>query len=207
MNEELPVSEETRLARRVGAEIRALRQKARLSTRALAELAGISQPFLSQIERGVSSPSMVTTYRLAEALGVLPGALLPTPVQELVTVVRADEGGHLPVAARENAAVGRTLLMRADTQLEVIEYVVSPGQYLEEWFTFSGDLGVYLITGALDVEVEGAGTHRLAPRDFLSHPASLRHRWLLVDDQPAHVLLTIARPEQGSAVSRRATAR
>ena len=59
------------LAQRFGQRLRSLREKSQLSTRALAARAGISQPYLSQLERGLSSPSMVTTYRLAEALGVL----------------------------------------------------------------------------------------------------------------------------------------
>jgi transcriptional regulator with XRE-family HTH domain len=184
------------LAQRFGQRLRSLREKSQLSTRALAARAGISQPYLSQLERGLSSPSMVTTYRLAEALGVLPGALLPSPAAQLVTVVRADEGALLPVAARPDAATGRALLMNADNDLEVIEYVVTPGQYLEEWFELNGDLVMYVVSGRLDVEVEGVGRYRLGPRELLAHPASLRHRWLLVDDQPAHILLVIAHPPQ-----------
>ena len=187
------ISDEARLALRVGAEIRSLREKAGLSTRQLATQAGISQPFLSQLERGVSTPSMVTTYRIAEALGVMPGALLPSPTTAMVTVVRADEGAVLPVANRADAARGRTLLMERTSGLEIIEYLVEPDQYLAEWFQLDGELAMYVVSGELDVELEGAGTHRLGPRDLLSHPASLRHRWLLVDNRPVHILLTIAR--------------
>ena len=190
--------DEATLAARIGVTIRALREKSGLSMRELARRAGISQPFLSQIERGASAPSMVTTYRLAEALGVLPGALLPAPDAAPVTVVRAGEGRMLPVATRADAAVGRAVLMRADNPLEVIEYRVEPGQYLEEWFASAGDLAVYLVSGLLDVEVEGAGTWRLEPGDLIAHPAPLRHRWLLVDDRPAHVLFMIAHPAEGA---------
>jgi transcriptional regulator with XRE-family HTH domain len=173
------------LAERIGAEIRQLRERAGLSMRQLAAEAGISQPFLSQIERGSSAPSMVTTYRLAEALRVLPGALLPAPENTMVTVVRAADGRMLPVANRDDAALGRALIMQSASPLEVIEYLVEPHQHLAEWF---------LISGALDVEVEGVGVWRLGARDLLAHPASLRHRWLLVDDQPAHILLVLAHP-------------
>jgi hypothetical protein len=33
----------------------------------------------------------------------------------------------------------------------------------------------------------------------VSHPADLPHRWLLVDDEPAHALLAIAHPGEGAA--------
>lgn len=75
---------------------------------------------------------MVTTFRLAEALEVLPGALLPASPTSQVTVVRADEGRAIPVANRPDAAAGRALLIQPGNPLEIIEYRVAPGQYLEE---------------------------------------------------------------------------
>ncbi|MFF0488539.1 helix-turn-helix domain-containing protein [Nocardia sp. NPDC004068] len=186
--------DESRLSRRAGDQLRALRKKRGLSTRELASLAGISQPFLSQLERGISAPSMITVYRLAEALDVLPGALLPPVTDDVVTVVRADEGGRVPVAARADAVVGRTLQMRPDNVLEVIEYVIEPGRYIGEWFQLEGDLGVYVVSGTLLVEVEGAGSFELGPRDFIAHSAAMRHRWFLVGDEPAHVVLSLAHP-------------
>jgi transcriptional regulator with XRE-family HTH domain len=188
------MTDEAELQARVGATVRALREKAGYSTRELARRAGLSQPFLSQIERGVSAPSMVTTYRLAEALGVMPGTLLPAPDAPQVVVVRSGEGRGIPVANRPDAAIGRALVMQPGVPLEVLEYRIEPGQYIAEWFTLPGEMAVYLVAGALDVEVEGWGTVRLGPGDLVSHPASLPHRWLLVDDGPARVLLAVAHP-------------
>ena len=192
-----PATDESTLNALIGATVKGLREKSGLSMRELARRSGVSQPFLSQIEHGVSAPSMVTTYRLAEALGVLPGALLPTPASQL-TVVRAGEGRTIPVANRPDAAVGRALLMQPSNPLEILEYRIEPGQYLQEWFELAGDLGVYLISGVLDVEVEGHPMVRLHPGDLLAHPAAIRHRWLLVDNQPAHALLAIAHPPEGA---------
>ncbi|MET9492706.1 XRE family transcriptional regulator [Nocardia sp. NPDC006630] len=186
--------DEPGLAKLVGGVVRDLREKSGLSMRELAKRAGISQPFLSQIERGVSAPSMITTYRLASALDVTPGDLLPAPVTDRVTVVRADEGLRLPVADRADAAVGRALHMRPNSPLEVIEYLVEPGQFIGGWFESTGVTGVYVVSGHLDVELVGAGKIRLGPRDFVNFPSTMRDRWHLVDDEPAHVLLVIAQP-------------
>ncbi|MFE3191994.1 helix-turn-helix domain-containing protein [Nocardia sp. NPDC059240] len=188
------MNDESALAALVGGVVRDLREKSGLSMRELARRAGISQPFLSQIERGVSAPSMITTYRLAAALGVTPGDLLPAPDTDRVTVVRADEGPRLPVGDRPDAAVGRALHMRPNSPLEVIEYLVEPGQFIGGWFESTGVTGVYIVTGQLDVELVGVGRIRLGPRDFVDFPATVRDRWHLVDDQPAHVLLVVARP-------------
>jgi transcriptional regulator with XRE-family HTH domain len=184
--------DESSLSALVGGVVRALREKSGLSMRDLAKRAGISQPFLSQIERGVSAPSMITTYRLAGALGVTPGDLLPAPESDRVTVVRADEGTLLPVADRPDAAAGRTLLMRPNSPLEVIEYRIEPGQHIGEWFESTGVSSLYVIAGEIEVEIVGAGRFRLGARDFISFPATMRDRWHLIDDESAHVLLVIA---------------
>jgi transcriptional regulator with XRE-family HTH domain len=52
----------------LGAFIRDRRRDARLSLRRLSELAGISNPYLSQIERGLRKPSADILQQLAHAL-------------------------------------------------------------------------------------------------------------------------------------------
>jgi transcriptional regulator with XRE-family HTH domain len=54
----------------VGAYIREQRRRARLSLRKLAERAGVSNPYLSQIERGVRQPSAKILKGIATALQV-----------------------------------------------------------------------------------------------------------------------------------------
>jgi len=54
----------------VGAFIREQRERADLSLRRLAERAGISNPYLSQIERGIRRPSAEILKRLSRALEV-----------------------------------------------------------------------------------------------------------------------------------------
>jgi transcriptional regulator with XRE-family HTH domain len=54
----------------VGAFIRDLRQTARISLRQLADRAGVSNPYLSQIERGLRKPSAEVLQQLASALRV-----------------------------------------------------------------------------------------------------------------------------------------
>lgn len=190
----MDVRDDDQLNQLVGATVRALREKAGLSMRALAASAGVSQPFLSQVERGVSAPSMSTVYRLASALGVVPGDLLPTLPPDPVTVVRASEGQFLPVTEQVEAARGRILMSQSDRMLELIEYRIEPGQYLEEWFESQGEMALYVVQGTLDIELQGHGSWRLRSGDLIYHPGMVRHRWLLVDDRPVQVLLVVGRP-------------
>ena len=54
----------------LGAFIRDQRRSARLSLRNLSELAGISNPYLSQIERGLRKPSADILQQIAKALRI-----------------------------------------------------------------------------------------------------------------------------------------
>jgi transcriptional regulator with XRE-family HTH domain len=54
----------------IGAFIKGQRERARMSVRALAELAGVSNPYLSQIERGLRRPSAEILQQIARALQI-----------------------------------------------------------------------------------------------------------------------------------------
>jgi transcriptional regulator with XRE-family HTH domain len=58
------------LSRDIGGFIRDLRHNARISLRQLAQQAGVSNPYLSQIERGLRKPSAEVLQQLASALRV-----------------------------------------------------------------------------------------------------------------------------------------
>src|SRR5436305_9199474 len=92
-----PMEKVADLASDIGEYIRQQRNNAKISLRQLSKLAGVSNPYLSQIERGVRKPSAEILQQIAkglrisaEALYVQAGILdLPTggPV---VDAVRAD---------------------------------------------------------------------------------------------------------------------
>jgi transcriptional regulator with XRE-family HTH domain len=82
----------------LGRFIREQRGAARMSLRRLSEVAGISNPYLSQIERGLRKPSAEILQQLAKALRVSAetiyvhaGILDPSATSSVVTAIEADE--------------------------------------------------------------------------------------------------------------------
>ncbi|MEW6476117.1 MAG: helix-turn-helix transcriptional regulator [Actinomycetota bacterium] len=65
-----PASQETPALTELGGFIRDQRRMARLSLRKLSELAGISNPYLSQIERGLRKPSAEILQAIARGLRI-----------------------------------------------------------------------------------------------------------------------------------------
>jgi transcriptional regulator with XRE-family HTH domain len=119
---------EQRLAE-LGEFIREQRETASLSIRRLADLAGVSNPYLSQIERGLRNPSAESLRKIAHALrlsaeslyvraGILDGADRPSVADAiaadpqltadqkhtLLTVYESFRGQHGRTTARESTA-------------------------------------------------------------------------------------------------------
>jgi transcriptional regulator with XRE-family HTH domain len=81
------------LPRDIGEFIRDLRHNARISLRELADRAGVSNPYLSQIERGLRKPS-------AEVLAQIAGALrVSTPLMYLRAGLLNEKDGPGTLAA------------------------------------------------------------------------------------------------------------
>lgn len=76
----------------LGSLIRKERKERRLTLKAVAEKAGASEGFLSQVENSVSSPSVDTLVRICNAIGVNAGDLLnQVNKQEQLALVRRAE--------------------------------------------------------------------------------------------------------------------
>jgi transcriptional regulator with XRE-family HTH domain len=64
------------LQRRFGTVLRDFRARAGLSQEQLADLAGLHRTYVSQLERGLKAPSLVSLQRLAKALRTRPYLLV-----------------------------------------------------------------------------------------------------------------------------------
>jgi transcriptional regulator with XRE-family HTH domain len=93
-------------AQDIGSFIRTQREAAQVSVRQLAERAGVSNPYLSQIERGLRKPSAEVLSQIAKALRlsaevlyVRAGILEPVqpsqvrPARHLYIVLPTERGG------------------------------------------------------------------------------------------------------------------
>lgn len=184
------------VSRGVGRSIRTARQSMGISMRALAVRCGVSQPFISEVERGISMPSIATLYRVAEALGVAPSTLLPTVGPGDVHVVRAHEGRRVASSEQPNSAIGRVVFTDEALGLEVYEYRTDRTEDLDVWFAHGGEKVLHLIEGHLVVEFETDDhpAQRLGPGDTLIHPGRIAHRWRVEGDGPVRLFLVITSP-------------
>ncbi|MBO0839754.1 MAG: helix-turn-helix transcriptional regulator [Sciscionella sp.] len=88
----------TDLGRDIGEYIRQQRNNARISLRQLAKLAGVSNPYLSQVERGLRKPSAEILQQIAKGLRISAEALYVR-----AGILDAPQGGPVVDALRAAA--------------------------------------------------------------------------------------------------------
>jgi transcriptional regulator with XRE-family HTH domain len=138
----------------LGGRMRELRRRNNITLREVADAAGVSESFVSQVERGVANPSMASLRRMAEALGESVASLFvgsETPGM----VVRAGDRKRL---AHPAGSLDDYLLTPPSAKtLQVIYSVVAPGDGSgEEPYTHPADEEcIIIIAGQLVVTSNG----------------------------------------------------
>ena len=80
----------------VGRHLREARLRGKLTLAAVASAAGVTRSFVSAVERGETSPSIGSLYRICDVLGISMSSLFESSGREGNTVVRrADVAGTL----------------------------------------------------------------------------------------------------------------
>lgn len=177
----------------VGVRIRDARVAAGLSMGNLARQSGVSQPFISQLERGQFSPSLSTLYRVAAVLDVPPSALLPDGNGGGRKVARAGRGARLPMSEEPHSPVARMLSQASSDVLEAFEYDIEPSPEPTDWFAHSGEELIYVLSGVLALELEGQEPVVLRRGDSIHFEATAPHRWVVAGKRSAKIVLVVAR--------------
>ena len=150
----------------LGARVRELRHERGMTLKALGRRAGLSHPFLSQLERGLARPSVGSVERIAGALDVPVGALWTTPRLEVAQIVRSTDGTADRSGVRE---------LWADGGMRVRELTGGGRSWPDEAETTSGEVVVYVIRGAIEVDLDGT-VHELDAGDAMKFDGAIRHR-------------------------------
>lgn len=176
----------------LGARLRSLRTGRTLTLRELARGAEVTESFLSQVERGVTTPSIATLRRIARALG-LSIADLFVETEPAGLVVRVAERRR--IAYPGLAAVDEFLTHGRGGKLQVILSTVQPGGGTgEEPYTHDSDEEVLiLLEGELDLWVGDEHFH-LEEGDAVTHSSRVPHYNTNNGSKPARILFCITPP-------------
>jgi transcriptional regulator with XRE-family HTH domain len=142
----------------LGQQLRALRKGRELSLSDLAERTGLSIGNLSQIERGISSPSVRSLKKLSEVLQVPVGDLfqetdLP-PAEEMNYIVRRKTRPMLHLG--DTGLQKELLTPTTPGALQMLLVTLQPGGSSgPEHYTHRGEEAGLVLSGALELFIEG----------------------------------------------------
>jgi transcriptional regulator with XRE-family HTH domain len=187
----------------LGPRLRLARESLQLSVRELARRIGCSASLISQIERGVSVPSVGVLYSLATELGssldhLLFGADSRRP--SVVAPPAADagpgivqRGGCRSIIDLASGVRWERLTPGADATADFLEVIYSPGGHsTDERRPLRHDGREYglVISGTLQANV-GFESYELGPGDSIAFDSSRPHEYLNKTGEPVHAIWVV----------------
>jgi transcriptional regulator with XRE-family HTH domain len=180
--------------------LRQLREERELSIRGLGRLSGLSANALSVIERGLSSPSVSTLYKIAIALEIPVTAFFEeTPPKQDVVLVKSAERNRIPLYRGLWEGLGGSQYEGAvEPFMVTLEAGSSSGRFP---MSHSGHEFVFCLRGEFIYEV-GEDTYTLEAGDSLLFSADLEHKWRNPGSTVANVLIILCGFRSGESPSK-----
>lgn len=180
------------LADGIGRHLRSARRRRGLTLAALAASAGMSESFLSQLERGLTGASLDSLQRLTEALGIRVADLFEPHHAHNPTVMHADARPVLDVWH-----LGQKMLLtpRWSEHLEVFICRLEPDGATGDAPYSHGDSDelFLLLDGEVDLQL-GPELLRMEAGDSITYRSSIPHRVINRGDRVAEGIWAIGPP-------------
>ncbi|OZI60873.1 helix-turn-helix domain-containing protein [Bordetella genomosp. 11] len=173
---------------RIGSIARDLRKRAGLGLQALAERAGISAAMLSQIERGLSTPSLRSLRLLSEALEIPISRFFEQPAQARPPsfVVRMNERRRLRLSP--TGVIKDLISPDSPSWIEMYELRLLPGGSSgNDFHRHDGEKAGYVLEGQLQLML-GQETFVLNPGDAFRFPSIVPHMFRNPSEDAARII-------------------
>jgi transcriptional regulator with XRE-family HTH domain len=180
----------------VGSRLRQLREEQHISMRGLAKKSGLSANALSMIERGKTSPSVSTLYKLSDALGVPITEFFNQQLErQKIVFLKADERTHISFVRGNLEGLGGELFVgKVSPFLVTLENGASSGP---TQMSHTGHEFVFCLQGKLEYRVED-NVYMLEAGDSLLFAAQLKHSWRNTGGTVTNALIIISEHSESS---------
>lgn len=174
----------------VGSRLKELREARNISMRMLAAKSGLSANALSMIERGKTSPSVSTLYKLSDAMGVSITAFFgPESDKKQVVFLKSDERTRMSFTRGVFEALGgEQFIGRVEPFMLTMDSGATSGPHT---MSHTGHEFVFCLRGQLDYQVEKEVFH-LSAGDSLLFAAQLKHKWRNAGKTVTNALIIIS---------------
>lgn len=175
----------------IGERIRELRTARSMTATELAKAADVSVGMISQVERGITDPSLETLRRIARVLDTPVFSLFQDVEPDPVAVVRKDR--RMNICSPHGGIVYQRISAGAG-KVELLEGVLEPGgaSSREGWSHPSNEC-VVVLTGRLVLEVDGV-RYDLRTGDSASFDSRSPHRYVNETAKPVRFMVAVTPP-------------
>lgn len=162
----------------IGPKINQLRTEKNMTLKDLAEKCNLSVAFISQIERGLASPAIISLNAIAGALDVELSYFFNMPKKDLSIVTRSYE--HKPFMVKSSNYIYTELSEHFDGRnMDVLLISILPGR--EESYpaanTHAGEEFVYVLEGIVTLLYDDK-KYELYPGDSAHYSSGSPHTWI-----------------------------
>lgn len=173
--------------------IRELRMEQEMTLSQLAGQSGLSEGMISQVERGITDPSLETLRKISRVLNVPLFQLFDQDDADGSRVAVIRDGSQVQITSPATS-ITYLRLSAGYGQLEVLRGTVAPGgaSSLEAW-SHPAEECVVVISGLLEIEVQGESIS-LEPGDSCHFDSTLPHRLLNTSNEPAVFIIAVTPP-------------
>ena len=180
--------------------LKKIREERGLSIRALGRLSGLSANALSVIERGLSSPSVSTLYKISTALEIPVTAFFEeSPAQQAVVLIKSNERKRIPLhRGLWEGLGGEQFEGTVEPFMVTLEAGTSSGRFP---MAHSGHEFVFCLRGDLSYEV-GENTYILESGDALLFSAEQEHKWHNPGNNVTNALIILCGFHDGESPSK-----
>jgi transcriptional regulator with XRE-family HTH domain len=168
----------------LGQRLRERRQQLRLTLQVVADRAGLSVGFISQIERGITTPSLSSLVAVSRVLGVEVGQFLAQPKGDM-PLTRHDQRPVYAVSGNSLTYERISSSFPGNVLRSVI--IHEPPGHRGEPIAHEGEEMMFVLSGAITVEVDGQATI-LEVGDSIHFPSTKIHSTWNHSPAPATIL-------------------
>jgi transcriptional regulator with XRE-family HTH domain len=194
----------------LGPRLREVRSAGGLSVRELARRVGCSASLISQLERGVSVPSVGMLYALATELGssldyllfgsgaapAAPAAAVAAPPAAVV-----QRGGDRKIIDLASGVRWERLTPQSEAMTDFLEVIYSPGGHSTDErrpLRHDGREYALILSGTLTANV-GFESYDLEPGDSIAFDAAMPHEYLNKTGEVVRAISVVVHSEPGRA--------
>ncbi len=174
----------------LGDKLKSFRKQRGLSLDDLSTKTGFSKSFLSQIENGKNSPSIVSLKKITEALGVSIGETFEKRQTERIRFVKRRDWQPFTQKGLEVAFVSSGV---AGRKMETVFVTLNPGGRSDGFYSHDGEAFVTILEGSMVLSLDGE-EYRMEEGDSLYFSSSIPHCWQNDSAKPARAFWVATPP-------------